>query len=123
MLVAHQDKIHQLGVGMRQVGDTAFLIESIPPFLHEGDVERLLHEMLKELQDSEQERSVLDKMAATLSRRSRFAKRLYLQEETVLIVQKLMQTLDPLFCPQGKRTLFHIREDDIEKYFSSHTAR
>lgn len=117
LLKIYVDQIHSLGILIRQVGEFAFMVEGIPPFLNEGEVESLLYDMIGELQGSE-EGSTLRKMAAVLSRKSRFSRRFYSREEASLIVQKLIATADPLFCPQGKRTLFHIREDGIEKYFS-----
>lgn len=121
LLIAHHDMIQKLGLMIRQAGEFSFLIEGIPPFLKEGEVQALLIEMIGELQGIEREKTqseeALRRLAARVSRKSRFNRQFYSHEEARLIVQKLMKTSSPLHCPQGKRTLVHIREDEIEKYF------
>jgi len=121
LLIAHLEMIQQLGLVIRQVGEFSFIIEGIPPFLKEGEVQSVLIEMIGELQGIEREKTqseaALRRLAAHVSRKCRFNRQFYSHEEARLIVQKLVKTSDPLHCPQGKRTLFHIREDDIENYF------
>ncbi len=122
LLNACSDQIQGLGIQMRQVGESAFMIEGIPPFLKEAEVERVLRDMITELQGMERgkthEEDSLRKLAAALSRRCRFFRRFYAPEEARMIVQKWIKTSNPSFCPQGKRILFHIREDELEKYFT-----
>lgn len=121
LLLAHLEMVQKLGLVMRQAGDCAFLIEGVPPFLKEGDVRPALIEIIAELQGVEREKTqseaALRKLAAQVSRKCRFQRHFYSHEEARLIVQRLMKAGDPFHCPQGKRTLFHIREKDIENYF------
>ena len=121
MLLTHLRTIGRLGLEVRQAGEFSFLVESIPPFLKEVEIPSLLQEMIGELQGIEREKTqsetALRKLAAQVSRKCRFKRRFYSNEEARLIIPRLLKTTDPLHCPQGKRTLFHIREADIENYF------
>jgi DNA mismatch repair ATPase MutL len=62
------------------------------------------------------------RLAAALCRKVRFYRHLYSLEEARWIVAKLMKTSDPLHCPQGKKTLFHIREEEIEHRFAAKSS-
>lgn len=123
LFAANLETIHKLGLQMRQAGDTVFMIEGIPPFLEEGDVRTALEELIAELQGLEKEKpqqhgvEKMRKLAGCLSRRIRSRKRSYSLTEARHLVEQLMRTSDPYHCPQGKLTLCHISEDEIEKYF------
>ncbi len=122
LLTANLDILQKLGIEVRAVGESAFIVESIPPFLNESEIQSMALEIVAELQGQHQEKTWKERslrhLAAVLSRRARSNRRFYSLEEARLIVQKLMQTSDPLHCPQGKKTLFHVTEDEIERYFS-----
>ncbi len=125
LLQASLDIIQKLGIQIREVGDAAFIIEGIPPFILESEIQLLLMEILGELQNLEKEKthsvSALQRLAATISRKGSSRKQFYDMQEAVLIVQKLMQASDPMYCPQGKRIVYHMREDEIESYFTART--
>ncbi|MBS0604861.1 MAG: DNA mismatch repair endonuclease MutL [Verrucomicrobia bacterium] len=123
LLQAHLDTVQKLGLQVREAGDAAFLIEGVPPFINASDVRPVLMEMIGELQNLEREKtrseSALRRLAAHLSRASRSRGQYYQLEEARQIVEKLMKTGDPLHCPQGKRTAYHVTEDEIESYFTA----
>ena len=114
LLLELRERMHQLGLQWRQIGDTALLVEGIPPFMQESEVHGVLMEMLDECQDK-----TLRSLAAGLSRRAHLRKRPYFLEEAVQIVKKLMGADDPIHCPLGKQTMYHITEDEIESCFTT----
>ncbi len=123
LLKVNLDSLQKLGLQVREAAESAFIIDAIPPFVNEGELQSILLEMIGELQGLEREmtygEAALRRLAAILSRKARFHRRFYSQQEAQLIVQKLMKTSDLLHCPQGKKTLFHIGEDEIENYFTA----
>lgn len=125
LLNANIESVQKLGLQMRPLGETVFLIESIPPCVEEGDVQKILEELISELQGLERDKSSgeekLRSLAACISRRARSRKRPYSLAEAREIVERLVRSKDPTHCPHGKLTLFHIREEEIENYFTAKT--
>ena len=122
LLNANLKEVQQLGLQMRQAGDTVFLIEAIPPFLEEREVQKILEKLIGELQGLEkgpvQGEKKLRHLAACVCRRMRSRRELYSLPEARQLVEQLMCSSDPRRCPQGKWTLCHIREEEIENYFT-----
>lgn len=123
VLNANLEAVRQLGLQMRQAGETVFLIEAIPPFLEEGEIQKTLEELICELQGLEQEKNQekLRHLAACICRRMRARKKTYNLSEARQLMHRLKRSKDPRHCPQGKLTLFHIREEEIENYFTTKT--
>jgi DNA mismatch repair protein MutL len=120
LLRMHQDAVQQLGLIMRPIGETAFIIEGVPPFLNEGNIQIVLEELIGELQGLERAEHAekLRILAGCLSRKVRNRKTPYLLAEACHLVEKLLQSSDPLHCPQGKRTLFHFDDQEMQKKFT-----
>lgn len=122
LLRAHLEIIQTLGIQIREMGQTVFLIEAIPPLLDESDVKIALDEMVGELQGIDREKSVKEeqkrRLAICICRRVRARKKNYHLSEACYLLRKLLQTEDPLHCPQGKKTLFYVREEELEHYFT-----
>jgi DNA mismatch repair protein MutL len=123
LLKTHLDLLQNLGLQVREAAESAFIVDGIPPFMKEEDLRASLIEIIGELQGLERDASrgeaLLRRLGATLSRKTRFRSRLYSQQEALQIAQKLLKAADPLHCPQGKKTFFHVREEEIENYFRS----
>lgn len=123
LLNANAEVVGQLGLQVRQIGDTVFLIEAIPPFLEEGEIQKILEELICELQGLEKEKSEeqkrLHKLSACICRRMRSRRKAYCLSEAVDLMHRLLRSSDPRHCPQGKLTLFQIKEEEIENYFTT----
>jgi DNA mismatch repair protein MutL len=130
LLKGHLEIIQKLGMQIREIGQTVFLIEAIPPFLEEGEVGVVLEEMIAEFQGMEREKSLTEdknrRLAACICRRVCGRKKSYTVTEATHLIKELLQADDPFHCSQGKKTLFYVREEELESYFtrkaaSSHT--
>lgn len=123
LLVANLAMVQKLGLQMRQAGETVFLIEAIPAFLEEGEVRKVLEELIDEMQGLEREQAheqkKLSQLAACVSRRVRFYKKSHSLAEARQLIERLLRSQDPYHCPQGKPTLFHISQEEIENYFTA----
>jgi len=110
----------------RAVGDTAVLIEGIPPAIDETELKPLLEESLAELHDLEKQKAgeedQIRRLAACISRRARTRKRAYSLDEARQLIQQLRLSKDPFRCPQGRPTVHHVREEEIENYFAANLS-
>lgn len=126
LLKTHLEIIQKLGMQIREVGQTAFLIEAISPFLEEAEVKMVLDEMIGELQGMQSERSAGEdknrRLALCICRRIRARKTSYTLSEATHLIKELLYAEDPFHCPQGKKTLFYVREEEIESYFARKTT-
>lgn len=121
-LKAHFDLVYQLGIQIREIGETVFLVEAIPPFLEETEVGIAIEELICQIQGIEHEKLLREernrRLAACLCRRVRSRKKSYNLTEADHLIKQLLQAEDPNHCPQGKKILFHLKEEEIESYFS-----
>jgi DNA mismatch repair protein MutL len=126
LLKAHLETLQKFGMQIREIGQTVFLIEAIPPFLKEEEVKMTLDQIIGELQGMERERSVQEnknrRLAICICKRVRAQKKSYHLSEATHLLKELLQADDPFHCPQGKKTLFYIKEEEIESYFTRKTA-
>lgn len=123
LLTAHLESLHKLGIQAREIGQTVFLVESIPPFLEEREANTVIEELIAEIQGMEKDARFSDqlhrRLASCLCRRVRLKKKNYHLAEAAHLVKQLLTSDDPLHCPQGKRTMVFVEEKEIEDEFSS----
>ncbi len=124
LLRQNLELVAKMGLEVREGGEAAFIVDAIPPFVKASEVPEILHELIAELErpGSAGDALKLRRLAALVCRRGRFRKSFYTNEEARQIIERLIRAEDPLHCPQGFRTLFHIREEEIERYFSGKTG-
>ncbi len=121
LLLAGMQEIVRLGIDMHQVGDGAFMIEAIPPFLLEGEIEGVLHTLIAEMQELETAKSPAEKrlctLAAQLSANVRRRKKSYLQDEALRIASELLKLKNFRHCPLGRPTTWILGENEIGSGF------
>jgi len=126
LLRANLGIIQKFGMQIRDIGQTVFLIEAISPFLEEGEVKIALDEIIGELQGMEHERSVHEdkdrRLALCICRRVQARKKSYSLSEATHMINELLHAEDPFHCPQGKKTIFYVKEEEIESYFTRKAA-
>lgn len=111
-LLSILDELHQLGLGVYPIGESAFLVETIPEFIKQDQVKDL---MLACLQGNKEQGN--RKYAAVLSRWIRKNKQPFSQERAIRLVEQLLHLPDPLFCPLGKRMINCITKDEMDGWF------
>lgn len=105
-------ELHQLGLRVYPIGKTAFLVEAIPAFMQQDQVKDL---MLDCLQGNKE--AVDRKYAAILCRWVRKNKQPFSQDRALRLVEQLLCSPDPLFCPLGKRIISYITKVQIDDWF------
>lgn len=113
--------LNDMGIQIKEFGQTTFLVDGIPEVFGNIDIHELLHSLLKSMQpceDSrlfhkEQEKKIA--MAAAKSAAG-FDKKLSFAEAQALVDQ-LFACGTPFQCPQGKSTIVHLSAEDLAKQF------
>ncbi|MDN3505641.1 MAG: DNA mismatch repair endonuclease MutL [Simkaniaceae bacterium] len=126
MLLTHLDAIEAFGFSLKPIGKDAFMIEALPPFLDEQQVQNLLQEMAHDLQEfiggkeyinARQEKLAL-RLASSVKR-----KKQYLPTEALQLWKSLQTCESSLHCPKGNPTMVQLENDKIQELFrSSETA-
>jgi DNA mismatch repair protein MutL len=110
--------IENMGIHMHEIGKETFAVTAIPSRLKTEDVKALLSDILAEIQgiqwDRTEESIKLRKLATLVSRN--LASSFYTLDKALLIFKQLLTTNDPLHSPQGKATLFHLKESSFETH-------
>lgn len=121
LLLTATQEMGTLGIEMHQVGDGAFMVESIPPFLLEKEIEEVLHGLIAEVQGLEKGKIAAEKrlsaMASQLAGSFRRRKKGYVIGEAVKIAEALLKLKNFRYCPMGRPTLFILKEDEIGACF------
>lgn len=106
------DELHQIGLGITAIGESAFLVETIPECIKETEIKDLILQCL-------QGNKRLDKRrcAAILSSQICKSTKFFSVERALFLVEELLRVPDPLFCPLGKRIISCITKDDVDGWF------
>ncbi len=107
--------MEKLGILMHQSAEGAFLVEALPPFLDQDQLESVLHEWIAQESNRSLQEERLSRLATSLIRHARRKARRYSLEEALRLVKENKTA----FCPQGKATLYYLEEEELEKKFRS----
>lgn len=122
LLLEHLDTLNKMGVSIRQSGPQKFLVDGLPSYFGNTDLQSLISGLVHELRDYQSDSTTLHKenarkisLAASRASISHNA-RLSIMEAQSLIDQ-LMQCEHPYQCPLGKPTLISLTQDELDKKF------
>ncbi len=112
-------ELEQLGISLRSIGPTVFMVEAIPAFLDEKEIHAMLQAIASSLTEDAYSLSEkkMRQCAQTICRLSRSRTRAFSLSEGLRLFNELSKTGDPMHCPQGKPTIYHMRKDEIESHF------
>lgn len=120
-LLENLNNLNHMGIGIRRLGTCTFVIDAIPYFFGNADIQSLLTEMvhsIREFQDGdivEKEREKLIAIAASRASVSN-GKKMSLEEAQGLINQLILCEM-PSQCPLGKPTWILIGQEELSKKF------
>lgn len=120
MLLTHLDAIEAFGFSLKPIGKDAFMIEALPPFLDESEMQNLLQEMAHDLQEfiggkdyaNERQEKLALRLASSVKR-----KKHYLPAEALQLLKSLEACESPLHCPKGNLTRVTLENDKIQELF------
>lgn len=113
--------LNQMGFGVREFGQDAFLVDACPSFLKAEQLQGCLHELIQDLVEVQSSRRVQihkeEQLALAACRASLpSAKQLSLDEAQGLIAQLLACDLSSQ-CPMGKPTCLYFSPEELAKWF------
>lgn len=112
-LVNQMERVRQFGIQMHQIGENTFLVEEIPSFLHENQLQEFFSELVGKGEKGE------DHFAICFARSLQRRKKKYSLEEGVELVKRLLsQDPSPLCCSGGKPIMYYMEMHEIEKLFT-----
>lgn len=107
--------LQEIGIHIHQSGPQSFIIDSIPDFFGNVDLDTLITNLVHDQKLSVADR---EKILAVTASRSALSKNKKLSlDEAQVLLNRLFKCQTPLCCPQGKATLIHMKADEIEKLF------
>lgn len=114
-LKAHLPHLEQIGLTLREFGTNSFLIEAVPRFLEELDIEETLRALVAKLEVDGESEDLMREIASA----ARSSKRCYSLTVPIAthIVKKLTECDDPFISPFGLRIITIITQAEIEKKF------
>jgi len=120
MVLTHLEAIEALGFSLKPIGKYAFMVEALPPFLEEFQVQDLLVQMAHDLQEFIGGKDYADKRFEKLALRlasSAKRKKHYLPVEALQLLKRLKSCECPLHCPKGNPTMVPLENDEIKEIF------
>lgn len=118
LLKQNLEFIEKMGIKIHESGPNVFLIEAVPQFLSDANLNELFRELLSGFIDGKWVEKERLKQAASSASRSALSanKRLNIVEAQSLVNQ-LFDCEQSAFCPKGKPTMMHLDQEDLSKLF------
>ncbi|NGX26940.1 MAG: DNA mismatch repair protein MutL [Chlamydiae bacterium] len=120
MVLTHLNAIEDMGFALRPIGKDTFMVEAIPPFLDESNIQAIIADIAHSLQQfiggrdyTEERQEKLALIAASSAKK----KTTYLPEEAKELFKQLQLSESPLHCPKGNPTMVKLTNDEIEELF------
>ena len=121
MIEEHLPQIRELGFGIENFGDKAYVIKEIPSLLANCQIETLLVDMVSELEEELKAKKVEDvyqKMITSLACHAAIkANHVLSLEKMRYLVVELFKTTLPMTCPHGRPIILRLSQRDLEKGF------
>jgi len=115
------ETLQHMGLGVSEFGERAFVIDSLPPFVRQGDFRQLFRNIVDELReagrDAPRGRLSEDMVATTVCRHAVKAHDPLKPEEIARLLQDLERCDLPYTCPHGRPTMIQLSYTELEKKF------
>lgn len=118
--------LEEMGFSIRLSGKNSVVIDALPPFIEEKLVKQLLDEIIHssfDLDEMQNHESLEDQkkrsIALSMSRVAKTQKKTFVLQEALGLVEELLKSSDPYFCPQGNKTIVHIGKNHVDSFFTN----
>ena len=113
-----------MGFSITQSGPRSFLVDAIPSYTEESDVQKILEEMAlscisldkEELESLEKKK--MRKLAEVACRFVTLRKGSFSLSEAISLTEALLKTSSPSYCPVGNKTIVYLSKKNVGAYFS-----
>lgn len=121
ILLSHLDEFNRLGICVKEFGQNTFIVDSIPTFFKESEIEAIILEMIDELSQFKEskimEREKAKKMAFLASRQSFSQNKLLNLQEANALLKQLMASKDSSHSPDGKHITKELSYEALKTLF------
>jgi DNA mismatch repair protein MutL len=113
-----------MGYSITQSGPRSFLVDAIPSYTEESDVQKILEEMALscislDKEDIESlEKKKMRKLAEVACRFVKLKKGSFSLSEAISITEALLKTSSPCYCAVGNKTIIYLSTKNVGAYFS-----
>ena len=115
--------MQEMGFELRSLGEQAVMIDAIPAFLRQDQINVFLALLIQDLVEIQSSRRLQAKkeeqIALAACRASLPSNRRLSLEESAALVQQLLLCEFPAQCPMGKPTCFYLSPEEIGKWFQT----
>ena len=113
-----------MGFSITQSGPRSFLVDAIPSYTEESDVQKILEQMAlscisldkEELESLEKKK--MRKLAEVACRFVKVTKGSISLSEAISLTEALLKTSSPCYCPLGNKTIVYLSTKNVGAYFS-----
>ncbi len=113
--------LNQMGFGLREFGEHAFVVDAFPIFLKQDQLQTCLNLLIQDLVEMQTSRRLQkqkeEHLALAACRASLPTIKRLTTEEAQGLVQQLFLCEMPSQCPMGKPTCIYLAPDEIAKWF------
>jgi DNA mismatch repair protein MutL len=122
LLIEHLEYLNNFGLQIHQSGNKTFIVDGIPQFFGNNDVEALIKDLIAELNEFEHIHSIekeMEKRVAICATRTALSdNRRFTLDEAKHLLYQLMKCETPYQCPRGKPIFACLTKDELKYYFT-----
>jgi DNA mismatch repair protein MutL len=122
LMLEHMNFLNNMGLQIHQSGSKTFLIDGIPQFFGNSDVEALLKDLIAELKEFQNinsiEKEKEKRLAFCATRTALSDNKRFTLDEAKYLLQQLMKCQMPYQCPKGKPIFASITKDELKYFFT-----
>ena len=107
----HMSQLHELGIGVRNFGDKAFIVDALHPLIEPQNVRNIIDQCIDVFKSSHSQ-AINAKIIRMLQKN-----RSYHLDEAKQIVYELLKCKDQKSAPDGKAIFTHLELTDVERLF------
>ena len=121
LLQEHLALLNQMGFGIRELGEQAFMVDAYPHFLKQDQLQNCLELLIQDLGERQTSRQLQihkeEQLALAACRASLPAAKQLSLDEAQGLIKQLMVCSVPAQCPLGKATCLYLSPDELAKWF------
>lgn len=116
-LAQHLDEIRKMGIDLRPFGEGSFIVDALTPDLEEEGLQGLLENLAQVFDQKLVEKEREKKLALSASYSARSQKKQWSVSEAKKVIEALMKTSSPYYCPKGGKTVVEFGHETLKRLF------
>lgn len=123
LIITHIEHLEKIGVTLQQIGPHFWVVESLPAFSGDLNIQLFMESLLETLKYAPTEietktKFIAEKLSKVISQTALSMKYKLSFEEASTLLKRLCDCQNPLFCPLGKPIIVNLSYNELQKLFS-----